>query len=100
MINRHLKLVALGAAIIAVAGCANSIINDPEEMARRQAEVAANTAAWNQYWSSGTPPAIADSSGPSGGDSSTLIQSSASTPSQCAAIGGTWNTGSGYCWRL
>lgn len=86
-------------AALLTTGCANSVLNDPEEMARRHADVDRQTQAWNRFWSSGTP-AGGSASGPTGGNSSSLYQSSAQTPSACRAIGGTWNTGSGFCWRL
>jgi|JI8StandDraft_2_1071088.scaffolds.fasta_scaffold02536_4 hypothetical protein len=96
---RLTTLVALVAALSLTAGCANSVLNDPEEMARRQADVDRQTQAWNRYWSSGTSVGSSDS-GQRGGDGSSLSQGSATTPSACRAIGGTWNTGSGFCWRL
>lgn len=46
-------LLLVGATLLA-SGCANSVLNDPQEMARRHAETQRQTDAWNRYWSRGT----------------------------------------------
>lgn len=48
--TRTLTLTIFAATLALSSGCANSVLNDPEEMARRQAETAASTAAWNSFW--------------------------------------------------
>ncbi|WP_127145603.1 hypothetical protein [Pelagibacterium montanilacus] len=52
--TRTLIATLLAGATLLVTGCANSVINDPEEMARRHAEVARNQAAWDDFWGGGT----------------------------------------------
>lgn len=89
----------LAAAMLVTAGCANSVINDPQEMARRHAEVERNQAAWNGFWGQFQGSPGDQAARPSGG-SPGLTQLSASTPSQCRTIGGTWNTAQNFCWRL
>lgn len=99
MAPRILISTLLVGATLLTAGCANSVLNDPEEMARRHAEIERNQAAWDGFWGrfEGSPSGQATQ--PSGGNPG-LMQTSASTPNQCRAIGGTWNTADNYCWRL
>ncbi|WP_116655119.1 hypothetical protein [Pelagibacterium sediminicola] len=99
MAPRILISALLTGATLLTAGCANSVLNDPEEMARRKAFVDRQQAGWDGFWGQfeGSPSEQANQ--PSGG-SPGLMQSSASTQSQCRAIGGTWNTADNYCWRL
>jgi hypothetical protein len=97
--NRFLVSTLLVGATLLTAGCANSVLNDPEEMARRHAEVARNQAAWDGFWGQFEGSPSSQSTAPSG-SSPGLMQTSASTPSQCRAIGGTWNTADNYCWKL
>jgi hypothetical protein len=89
----------IAAASVTTAGCANSVLNDPEEMARRHASIdrdrARRDAFWGRFQGSPNAPGSASTTGSPG-----LMQISARTPRQCAAIGGTWNHGSNYCWRL
>lgn len=91
-------LVVIGA--IALSGCANSVINDPQEMARRHAYVAEQQARHERFWGRVIGPGTSATSGGHTGGSPGLYQSSAGSPSQCRAIGGTWNHGSNFCWRM
>ena len=85
-------------AVLALSGCANSVINDPQDMARRHAYVAEQQARHERVSGRVIGPEQR-STAPRGG-SPGLYQSGARTPSQCRAIGGTWNHGSNFCWRL
>lgn len=97
--TRTLISTLLVGATLLTAGCANSVLNDSEEMARRQAFVERQQAGWNSFWGQFEGSPSSQSAEPSGG-SPGLMQTSASTPRQCRAIGGTWNTADNYCWRL
>lgn len=66
--RKTLAAIALGTAALTLAGCANSVLNDPAEMARRRAEVERNQAAWDRFWGSGVAVGGGVSSG--GGGSS------------------------------
>ncbi len=101
--SRILISTLLVGATLLTAGCANSVLNDPEEMARRQAFVERQQAGWDRFWgggSGGGSTAASSGSSTSQRTSPGLMQTSISTPSQCRAIGGTWNTASNYCWKL
>lgn len=98
MVRTLLVGLALGSVVL-TSGCANSVLNDPEEMARRHASVERDRARRDRFWGQFSGPATNTQAAPRG-SSSTLYQSSARTPSQCRAIGGTWNYGSNFCWRI
>ena len=100
--NPRTRLVAVLALVtlpMVAAGCANSVLNDPEEMARRHASVERDIARRNAFWGrfggggSGTT-SEAPRSSPG------LYQVGITSPSACRAAGGTWNTASNFCWRL
>lgn len=46
---RTLISMVLAGAVLMTAGCANSVLNDPEEMARRHAEVERDQARWDAF---------------------------------------------------
>lgn len=73
MTIRMMTSTLLLGAVLATAGCANSVINDPEEMARRHADIARSQAAWNGFWGgfSGSPGQT--SSAPAGGSSAPSV---------------------------
>ena len=83
---------------VTTSGCANSVLNDPEEMARRHASVQRDQERRDRFWGQFSGPSTPQSA--PRGNSSSLYQSDARSPSQCRAIGGTWNTASNFCWRI
>lgn len=85
-------------AILTTGGCANSVLNDPEEMARRHASVERDRARRDAFWSrfEGSPGSASQSRSGSPG----LRQVGVTSSSQCRAAGGTWNTADNFCWRL
>jgi hypothetical protein len=87
-------------AALLLSGCANSVINDPEEMARRHAYVAQQQERHERFWGRVIGPGPSTNAQAPQAGSPGLYQSGAATPRQCRAIGGTWNYGSGFCWRL
>jgi len=101
--SRILISTLLVGATLLTAGCANSVLNDPEEMARRQAFVERQQAGWDRFWGGGSGGSSASSNSGNSTSSRTspgLMQTGISTQSQCRAIGGTWNTADNYCWKL
>ena len=95
-----ISTLLVGATFLTV-GCANSVLNDPEEMARRQAFVDRQQTGWNRFWGGGSGGGTAPNSGGSASTrTSPGLYQPGVTQSQCARSGGTWNTASGFCWRL
>ena len=92
--TRILISTLLVGATLLTAGCANSVLNDPEEMARRHAEVARNQAAWNKFWSSGTSVGGSSTASSSTSSSSSGSSSSVKTyePRRCYQTSSTHQT--------
>jgi hypothetical protein len=52
--SRLLISALLVGATLLTAGCTNSVLNDPKEMARREAFVQRQQAGWDRFWGSGS----------------------------------------------
>ena len=74
--TRILISTLLVGATLLITGCANSVLNDPEEMAKRRAEVAQNQAGWDKFWGGGS----------SVGGSSTASSSTGSNSSSSSSL--------------
>jgi hypothetical protein len=96
---RGFRCAAVIAAAVVVSGCANSVINDPVEMERRRAFVERQQQAHERFWGRAIRAEQPRTRNSDRG-SRALYQPSARSPSQCRAIGGTWNHASNFCWRV
>ena len=74
MLRLLISTILVGATLL-TAGCANSVLHDPEEMARRKSFVERQQAGWDEFWGGGSGSGGSTASTSGGGNTSSSAQS-------------------------